>query len=328
VAEEVFAKNPQHPGAIHYLIHAYDDPIHAPLGLRAARIYGTVAGAASHAQHMPAHIFFALGMWDEAIAANVASVAVADERIKRKGLGVGERNYHSLLWLEYAYLQEGRVSEARQVLDGIQQARPRAHMSAVYAIETGNWEKRPSGLDVTQADLLTRMMVWNAEGLVDVMHGRMDEGRACAEAAKKALAESPGGGGGDAAHGGMAMGEAPNTHKLAEIMSKQIDGAILYATGKSSEAFEVLGRTASEEDALSFEFGPPTPLKPTRELYGELLLKAGRAKEARREFERVLERAPGRAQAMKGLAKAQEESGDRAAAGETMGRLKEFWRGM
>jgi tetratricopeptide (TPR) repeat protein len=312
VAEEVFAKNPQHPGAIHYLIHAYDDPIHAPLGLRAARVYGKVAGAASHAQHMPAHIFFALGMWDEAIAANVASVAVADERIKRKGLGVGDRNYHSLLWLEYAYLQEGRASEARRVLDGIQQARPLAHMSAVYAIETGDWEKPPSGLDLTQADLLTRMMVWNAEGLVDVAHGRIDEARRRGEAAKKALTQ--GSGGEETGHGGMAMGEAPNTHKLAEIMSEQIDTAILYATGKSVEAFEVLGRAASEEDALSFEFGPPTPLKPTHELYGELLLKAGRAKEARHEFERVLERAPGRAQAMKGLEKAQEEAGDGAAA--------------
>jgi tetratricopeptide (TPR) repeat protein len=96
VAEEVFAKNPQHPGAIHYLIHAYDDPIHAPLGLRPARVYANVAGSASHAQHMPSHIFFALGMWDEAIAANEFSVAVADERRKHKGLGPGQRNYHSL----------------------------------------------------------------------------------------------------------------------------------------------------------------------------------------------------------------------------------------
>jgi hypothetical protein len=135
VAEEVFAKNPQHPGAIHYLIHAYDDPIHAPLGLRAARVYREVAGSASHAQHMPSHIFFALGMWDEAIAANIASIAVADERINRKNLGPADRNYHSLLWLEYAYLQEGRTSDARQVLTGIQSPLPMAHMQATYAIK-------------------------------------------------------------------------------------------------------------------------------------------------------------------------------------------------
>jgi len=66
--EAVYEIDRFHPGALHYLIHAYDDPIHAPLGLRAARLYGSVAPAASHAQHMPSHIFFALGMWDDAIS--------------------------------------------------------------------------------------------------------------------------------------------------------------------------------------------------------------------------------------------------------------------
>ena len=66
LVEQVYAKNPQHPGAAHYLIHAYDDPIHAPLGLRYADAYSKIAPAASHALHMPSHIYFALGMWDEA----------------------------------------------------------------------------------------------------------------------------------------------------------------------------------------------------------------------------------------------------------------------
>src|SRR5258708_3234406 len=92
--EEVYAKDQRHPGALHYLIHAYDDPIHAPLGLRAARLYGKVAPAASHAQHMPSHIFFALGLWDDAIAANVASLRIA--RAQNDG------GYHSLVWLTYA----------------------------------------------------------------------------------------------------------------------------------------------------------------------------------------------------------------------------------
>jgi hypothetical protein len=140
VAEEVFARNPQHPGAIHYLIHAYDDPIHAPLGLRPARVYAKVAGAASHAQHMPSHIFFGLGMWDEAVAANELSVKVADDRMKRKGLGPDQRSYHSLLWLEYAYLQEGRFEDAQGVITAIEQSgykQPLGRMRAIYAVETG-----------------------------------------------------------------------------------------------------------------------------------------------------------------------------------------------
>jgi hypothetical protein len=73
------------------LIHAYDDPVHAPLGLRPARVYADVAGGASHAQHMPSHIFIALGMWNEVISANEIAVSVADRRVERKALGPESR---------------------------------------------------------------------------------------------------------------------------------------------------------------------------------------------------------------------------------------------
>src|SRR3569833_946092 len=100
-----------HPGALHYLIHAYDDPVHAPMGLRAARLYAKVAHAATHAQHMTSHIFFSLGLWDDAIAANEASVRVAAEQ--------GEHAYHSLLWLEYAYLQEDKRVAAEALVQSL-----------------------------------------------------------------------------------------------------------------------------------------------------------------------------------------------------------------
>src|SRR5688572_15909922 len=108
IAEAIYQKNPNHPGALHYLIHSYDDPVHAPLGLRAARAYGTVARSASHAQHMPSHIFFALGMWEDSIVANTASMKTARDE------GVG--GYHPLHWLQYAYLQIGRVEDAVKTL--------------------------------------------------------------------------------------------------------------------------------------------------------------------------------------------------------------------
>jgi tetratricopeptide (TPR) repeat protein len=303
VAEEVFAKNPQHPGAIHYLIHAYDDPIHAPLGLRPARVYGKVAGSASHAQHMPAHIFFALGMWDEAIAANIASIAVADERIKRKGLTAADRNYHSLTWLEYAYLQEGRVDEARQLLAGIERPAPLQQMRTIFAIETGEWDHSPSDIDTSHGDLLSNIAVLNAAGLIDLKHGKIEEARSSAAVAKTLLASSAAAP--SQAAMPMPMAEPPNTHKLVQIMISQLDGAILFREGKSAEAFTVLARAASDEDALTFDFGPPTPPKPTHELYGEFLLQAGKPQEARQQFERALQRAPGRRLSLGGLAKAQ-----------------------
>jgi tetratricopeptide (TPR) repeat protein len=304
VAEEVFARNPQHPGAIHYLIHAYDDPVHAPLGLRAARVYGKVAGSASHAQHMPAHIFFALGMWDEAIAANIASVAVADERMKRKGLGAAERNYHSLTWLEYAYLQEGRVDEARRLLSTIELPVPLKHMRTIFAIETGEWDHSPADMDLSKGDLLSNISVLNVEGLLALAHGRTEEARSSAAAARKLLASS--GSAESTAAMPMAMGEAPNTHKLAQLMIAQLDGGVLIAEGKPAEAWPVLAQAAADEDAMTFDFGPPTPPKPTHELYGELLLKAGKRQEAQHQFERALQRAAGRRLSLSGLTKTQQ----------------------
>src|SRR6266508_1834151 len=150
IAEEVFAKNPLHPGAVHYLIHSYDDPIHAPLGMRAARVYAKIAPAAGHALHMPSHIFFASGMWEEAAASNEAAWKASLDRAERKKLGPDEHNYHALFWLEYAYLQMGRYADARRVLStmeedagksGSDRAKShRAMMRAAYVVETRRFD--------------------------------------------------------------------------------------------------------------------------------------------------------------------------------------------
>lgn len=83
ILEELIDRSPRHPGALHYMIHAYDDPVPAPLGLRAARAYGEVAADAADALHMPSHIFFALGRWDDAIRVNEASWRASVERARR-----------------------------------------------------------------------------------------------------------------------------------------------------------------------------------------------------------------------------------------------------
>ncbi|MBC7893933.1 MAG: tetratricopeptide repeat protein, partial [Cytophagaceae bacterium] len=108
IAEEVYRENPEHPGALHYLIHAYDDPVHAPLGLRAARAYGAVAPAAAHAQHMTSHIFVAMGLWNDVERANLAAWGASNQR-----------NGHYTHWLSYGYLQKGRVKESRSFVDAI-----------------------------------------------------------------------------------------------------------------------------------------------------------------------------------------------------------------
>jgi hypothetical protein len=112
-------RHPTHPGALHYIIHAYDDPAHASQGLAAARAYSTVAPDASHAQHMTSHIFVALGMWDDVVAANEASirtVAKTSNASVASAAGCG----HVAIRLHYAYLQQGRLADACQLSSACQ----------------------------------------------------------------------------------------------------------------------------------------------------------------------------------------------------------------
>src|SRR6185436_7513847 len=116
IALEVYQKNPNHPGAAHYIIHAFDDPEHAILALPAARRYAEIAPEAHHARHMPSHIFLQLGMWPEAAASNESAWESSDAWMKRKHLSVNVRDYHSLHWLLYVYLQQGRYDDAETLL--------------------------------------------------------------------------------------------------------------------------------------------------------------------------------------------------------------------
>ncbi len=300
VAEEVFARNPEHPGAIHYLIHAYDDPIHAPLGLRVARVYAKVAGAASHAQHMPSHIFMALGMWDDVISANILSVKVADDRIKAKGLGPADRNYHALLWLEYGYLQENRVADAERVLADVGSAPAATQMRAVYAVETGSWDKMGA---MNTMSGLPAVEVLTARGLIEIHKGQSD-------AARKSLAEAQakmGTEGGASHYAGMTMPASPNDHRAAEIMVHELEALLLHADGKKEDALKMLADAAAEEDTMTFDGGPPVPLKPAHELYGEVLLADGNLREAQKQFQKTLERCPRRRLALQGLSQTEQE---------------------
>ena len=117
ILEEVVCRHPNHPGAAHYLIHSYDDPAHASLGLRAARRYSKIAPDAAHAQHMTSHIFIALGMWDDVVAANETAVAVTNRSREKRGLPPVSCGHYAS-WLQYGYLEQGRVAEAKRLLEG------------------------------------------------------------------------------------------------------------------------------------------------------------------------------------------------------------------
>ena len=110
-AQRVFAANPNHPGGVHYLIHATDDPELAPRGLEAARRYAEIAPEAEHAQHMPSHIFVQLGLWKDAVASDERAFAASRAEVAARKLSNAELSFHSLQWLQYAYLQSGRYRD-------------------------------------------------------------------------------------------------------------------------------------------------------------------------------------------------------------------------
>ena len=323
IVEEVYAKNPQHPGAVHYLIHSYDDPVHAPLGLRAARVYAKIAPAAAHALHMPSHIFVALGMWRETAASNVDSWAAADARVKRKGLTVKDRSYHALWWLHYTYLQQGRYREAEKQLQIMEEdvaelsvpitRRHMAAMRAAHVVETRQWDMaaRAADLDLTGVRGEQAVAHWFASGMAAAKTGDVRGARQALAALQKMTAESA-----------KVYG---SQEQAGKVMDLQLQSLIAFATGGKKKALQLIQQASAAEDKMALSYGPPSPVKPTHEQFGELLLELNNPTEARNEFERALERAPRRALSLLGLARAAAESGDAAASKNAYRELHDVW---
>ena len=319
VAEEVLERAPDHPGALHYAIHSYDDPTHAPLGLRMARRYGVVAAAAEHALHMPSHIYVALGMWEDSVAANVAAAAAADARRARKGLEVDARGFHSLVWLAYSHLQLGNTGAAERLLADMRRderekstRRTRASlvsMRSAHVVALQTWEGELARFEVALDDLEpdTACAELYVRGRAALARGEIERARAALAmmAEHRGPLETL-----DPAAGTAAQCcTTGRTNYLpsrlaAQVMELELSGLIALQAGAQEDALARLAGAAEKEDALGDDFGPPAVVEPAHELLGQVLHDLGRPAEAAREFEAALERAPGRARSLYGLAAA------------------------
>ena len=335
-AEEAFAKNPLHPGAAHYLIHSYDDPIHAPLGLRAARVYAQIAPAATHAQHMISHIYTALGEWDEVVKANTTAVAVSEERLRRKGKPLSGRSHHSLLWLEYGLLQQGRFAEAREKVEtmaadatdapGSETLWHYAQMRAAYIVADPTRDDTPPARPLPKVTMGSIAADAFATGYRAVLVGDLAAARAAAEGlrgARSTAQAAPHDCGKNAYDGANDKADL----EVAAIMLQQLDALVLAADGKHDEALALLEQAAAAEGARAMEFGPPAIVKPSDELLGEMLLARGRPQEAQARFAQSLARAPRRTLSLAGLARAAEQAGDAETTREAQAALREIWKG-
>ncbi len=310
VAEEVYAANPRHPGALHYLIHSYDDPIHAPLGLRAARVYAEVAPAAVHAQHMISHIYVALGRWADSIDANVKSFQVSVDRAEAKGLGVDQFNFHALHWLFYSRLQLGQFDLARGLMQdmdgyatesGTNRARwYQAAFHAGWAAETGGSGSLPESGE-EELSFSAAVQDHFARGWSALTAGEAGRAREDAEAIESRL---------QAAVDDPKLFESDR--KKAEVVSLELRAGAALAAGNEAEALELLGRATGIERELPLEYGPPEIVKPSFEYLGDVLLGLDRANEAAAAYQTALERAPRRRLSLIGLASAAAATGDEA----------------
>ncbi len=287
----VLEKHPRHPGALHYLIHTWDDPANAHKALDAARVYATLVPESSHARHMPAHVFVQLGMWPEAIASDEAASAAADAKVIADGLPVTATDFHPLSWLVYEYTQAGRFDDARR---GVERLRgpaestqdPRllsmlASLRSRVAIESEAWNDLPGPGFANYDELF-------AVGFSAARRGDT----ALAERARLRLAE---------------MGKTPryaDRREVLGIMALQVGAAIRLESEDVDGALALLADATAAERALPSSIGPPPLIKPAQEQYAEALLETGRHGEALAQFDGALERAANRRLSVRGRERA------------------------
>lgn len=309
---------PNHPGIAHYMIHSYDYPDLASLALPAARAYAGIAPDAPHALHMPSHIFTRLGMWEDSIRSNVASAESAWRQIAGGDRAMGAFDQlHAMDYLEYACLQTGKDDEARKVLDDLnrvsrldQQTFQAAYafcaIPARYALERGKWDEA-AGLEVRPAWFPWERFPWAkanvyfARALGAARGGRVAQARREVEQ----LASI---------HRGLALKKNAEWKERVEILRLAAAGWTARAARKDDEALGLLSAAADLDDSIEKHPVTPGSVAPARELYADLLLDLGRAKDALKEYESVLRVAPKRLRATAGAARAAELAGDAARA--------------
>ena len=316
ILNPLFERHPDHPGLAHYIIHSTDSPRLAELGLDAARRYARIAPAAPHAQHMPSHIFVRLGLWDETVASNWGSYRAGVAFAKEAGLpgGATAHELHALDYAVYGYLQQGRDSAAEATVATARRLElPPAQrvliseyngtaMAARIPLERGDWAaaavfEPPREATAGMAAVLTRF----TRAIGAARSGRPASARA-ELAALSALAPDM---------------ERANDAYWLRVLGIKRDAAeawVRFAEGDTAGGLAQARAAADAEDVTDKHPVTPAELLPARELEADMLLAAGRNREAAAAYRATLEREPRRARSIHGLARAAELSGDRAEA--------------
>jgi tetratricopeptide (TPR) repeat protein len=312
-ALRVFRENPKHPGAAHYLIHFVDmNPRAAKDALEFARAYDKIAPDAEHALHMPSHVYLPLGLWTEVASSNERAWPAARREVLAKKLSPAENSWHSLDWLQYAYLQLGRDRDARALVDtarnilrdvAVADDNPDARnvvngLAFRYGMETGKWDAYPSGapniavvLGQPRPNQRSWGMATTAAYQAAVAALKADQDVAPAQKVIQVFR----------AGADSMPAEAPRRVPLKRLAT-QLEAMVAHAQGDTDRAITLLREIAPNEPTNASL--PPTTI-PSYELLGEYLLAAGRTAEAREAYQKALDARPNRAVALRGLKRAE-----------------------
>jgi hypothetical protein len=306
ILERLAKDQPEHPGIVHYLVHAYDYPALAQRGLSAARLYARIAPNHPHALHMPSHIYTRLGMWQDSIDMNSRSAAAA------KAEGNGQEQAHAMDYLVHAYLQLGQDAQARRVVaesESIAGINPAifigpygtAAMQARYVLERRAWKEATALKPRPTKFLFPDANTHFARGLGFARVG--DLASANAEAAELQRIRDQ-------------LSAQGNTYwaNQTEVQQLAVAAWTAFGQGNRDAALKFMRGAADLEDSMEKHIVTPSPVVPARELLGEMLLEEGQAAEALKAFEASAEREPNRLRGLYGSARAAAQSGDEAKA--------------
>ncbi|HME34011.1 MAG TPA: hypothetical protein VKF84_02145 [Candidatus Sulfotelmatobacter sp.] len=313
ILEKLFATEPDHPGVAHYLIHAYDKPQLAELGIPAARRYAQVAPAAPHALHMPSHIFARVGLWQDDIKSNLASIA-ATRKTAAMGMGGEGHQFHAMSFLFYAYMQSGRESDARALMDEIAKM-PEMHdmyglgfdphlamsanLASLYPIEMRDWAAAAALTPMNVPNTAEDSFGYWAKAIGAAHLHQPDEVR-------KDIAAIA------AIHQKFVDDQKKDFAEATENDLKQARAWLAFSEGKYDDAVAILRPLAEKEETLGDE---PQGI-PSREMIAEILLEAKRPQQALAEYQADLKYSPNRFSGLYGAARAAEEAGNRSEATE------------
>ncbi len=317
IAQGIIKENPNHPGALHYLIHSYDDPVHAHLAKNAADSYSKVAPDAAHALHMPSHIYVALGKWEDVVTSNIASWNASVKKAQRQGKKKGSGSYHAFNWLQYGLLQKGEVEQAAGLLRDMKKyaetnaTNPaKAYLVAMkggYLVETNTWkgELADMPIDITGLNVTKKGGHLFIEGMKAYhQQAKKDLPKIIKEVEESRLkAQNIVGEEGFAMCSAAGLANKPPNQldiDMVHIMEMELRGYLADLNKEHKEANNWFEKASDLDETLNYSFGPPTILKPAHEAYAEWLLQNKETEAALAMFDKSLKRHPRRLLSLKG----------------------------